>query len=233
MVLNLTNLKKLVPGVLAIGAMLSATSANAQVFLAPNTGATAIGTVGFFGGSQVGGTLSSSFTFTSGPTTIAGTIRSIVFTGGSAGANGTGGTSNDFYYQIDMNAGSDALQSTSVASFLGFNTGLGNVITDVDGAGPFVAGGTVALTGQRNFTGSGLVFDFGAGVAAGATSATLVVRTNATSVTNGSAGLLGASGVAANAAILAPLATANGPEPGTLALVGLGIAGLVARRRKH
>lgn len=239
MVLNRTRISSLLSAaaLLAFGT----TAANAQTsFPAPSTVTPPV--TGFFGGTQIGGA-SSLFTATNNGQTISGTLFSAVFSGGTAQTiNGVtfGGTNLDFYYQIVTNASSNqAVQSMSLASFVGAGLAVAQTGTDIDGASTnFVAGTVQSVSAQRNFSGAGIVFDFNTGIGANSAGFTQIVRTNATSFSfNGSAAFIGTQGVAANGQglVIAPTAVQAAPEPGTLALLGMGVvgmAGTVVRRRR-
>lgn len=237
--------------VFALGAGLAfAGPAHAQVIFLPSviSSETAI----FSPASGVGGSvvttgspspafLSSPFSFDDGQgLALSGTIRSAVFSGGAAGANNTGGARYDFYYQITLDAGSDALARVSLSNFGGFVTGLANFQGDIDGAGDFVASSAAAGTAQRGAGGNPVTFNFASfrssSVPGGQSSATLLVRTSATAfAANGVATLQGATPAASAAgAVLVPVTAAAAPEPAGAALAGfcvLGVSVGVRRRR--
>ncbi len=142
----------------------------------------------------------------------------------------TGGI--DITYQVTNSATSlTSLQSVSGADFapLGASS---SVTTDVSATGPGVAP-TNAFRGGLNggkvvrfsFTGS-----TAAEIAPGQSSQLLIVRTNGTSFTTGTAGI--ADGGATTVLGYSPLLSV--PEPGSVVLMGMGVtalAGLAFRRR--
>jgi hypothetical protein len=190
----------------------------------------------------LGGTLLSSlfspFDTTFNGQTIRGTVISAVYTNGAVEDGVFGGASYDFYYQIRFTSGNSSITSVNAARFADFRTSLGQ-ISDGDGIGSTFSSGTEqSVRGRRTIDGDGIAFDF-LGFVPRESSYTLVVRTDASVFDrNGSIGLL-ASGVSTSALILAPVGAVDveevaAPEPGTLALlgVGLGVVGFARRRRK-
>ena len=241
MVLNRTNLKKIVPGILAVGAILGATSAQAQVTF----GALPVGSLnnysllnttgGIPGGfSQFGATQTAAYTGVNGGLNISGNLMSAAF---------SNGTELIFAYQLQTATGNAAVANFSVAGFGGRTLTFGATSdTDLDGGGVMTNAITSTPdTDQRSNAGdqgSSVTFGTTAALTQNQNGSIFLLRMAGTPgdiITNGGAAVLG-GGVSANTnANVITTAPSGGiaPEPGTLVLAGLGIAGLAIRRRKH
>jgi hypothetical protein len=169
--------------------------------------------------------LSAPFTYTTTAGTNSGFVYSAVYDD-----KGT----LDFYYQVVNNANSaTALARLTVFNFAGFTT---NSAFRTDGASLgtyFVNGTNPPVTSDSNANGGVIGFSFyppsgpPAEIAPGQQSNVLLVSTNATKWTAGSASII--DGGSANVASFQP---GSVPEPGTLGLLGLGLVGLAGFRRR-
>jgi hypothetical protein len=210
----------------ALALAASATPAHAVILL-PGTTTPAVLSTGPAGAPLA--TLTSPFTGTDALSNFhySGTLVSQVFQESSA-SNPLGGLT--FVYDFTNNSISvDAIRRFTVTQFAGFTT-------DVSYDGTGSQGGTVPpLTVDRSLDGNVIGYEFGTagvgGVAAGAGTVALVIRTDATNYTRVSAGFL--NGAATNTVALGP--TAMTPEPSTVvgALIALPMVGLAAWRRKR
>ncbi|HUO09092.1 MAG TPA: PEP-CTERM sorting domain-containing protein [Phycisphaerae bacterium] len=133
--------------------------------------------------------------------------------------NGFGGLT--FVYQLINSSNSlDAIDRVSLSSFTGF-------LTDVEFAGT----GTAPSFADRSSNGDIVGFDFfGATLTPGATTTTLIIRTNALqytpntmSVTDGGTGVVASFGAAINGG--------STPEPASLGIMSIGGLLLLRRRR--
>ena len=149
--------------------------------------------------------------------TVSGTMRSAVYMN-------AGGTL-DFYYQYSNNLGFDPIHRLTMTSFRNFTTDVGYRLTPI---GQFTAGTIIPNEANRNTSGSVVGFDFDTPISipAGATSQTLVIRTNANQFAPGFASVI--NGSATTVASFQPV-----PEPATIAALGLGALALVRRRRRQ
>lgn len=139
----------------------------------------------------------------------------------------------DFYYQFSNSFGSlDSVGRLTMTNFTGFVTDVGYRMDNFDGAGLFLSATQAALSADRSVSGGTVGFGFGVGGAQinpGETSATLVIRTNAYNYTAGS--VTTQNGAVYTASAFSPTGPAV-PEPGTWLLMGLGVAGVAALRRR-
>lgn len=221
-------LKSLSIALATLGMGFAAASAQALVLL-PGSGPLAVDIIG----AAPGGTVLNSSTQAVSTPHWTGTFRTAVVDGPEAGVN------LDFYYQVANASGStDSLARVTGSDFPnGFTTNLQQTAAAFS---IFTAGTQAATNGDRGNLGVvGFNFFPGANgtgkIDPGETSYTLIVRTNATSFTNGYSGITNGTATTVNSfmpsgqpPIVGPI-----PEPGTLALLASGLlaAGGVARRR--
>jgi hypothetical protein len=137
----------------------------------------------------------------------------------------TSGGTLDFAYQVTNNASStDLIDTLSMASFGGFATDVDYLNAAGDNA--------PSLATRPGGTGNVVNFDFFPNdIVAGDTSDVLLIETNATNFNPGTLSLID-SGVAKVAAF-EPTGTPSMPEPSSLLMIGSGLAGLMAFRRRQ
>jgi PEP-CTERM motif len=217
MVLNSMNLKKLVPGALAVGALFAASSAQAQSLTAPSTLTTPTSAVGVATATGLSGATVGSLDLalpTPGNSIIfqVSNPNLIAFTGLPATGNGTqGGLTLTLSLTTVSPAGGPFVLNFTGSSY-SFNADA------TDQFAPFNAGTAVNVNpgGAQNFNLGGTTYT--------------VTLASASSFSEGTPTSINISTITGT--ISAP-SVGVAPEPGTLVLAGLGIAGLVARRRKH
>ncbi len=162
------------------------------------------------------------FSFLTGTGTDTGTFTESVY----RSAAGT----IDLTLQVTNNATS--FTSLEVVAPADFAIGGNSITTDVSATGPGVAP-TSAFRGGLN-GGRVLQFNFSGSAAAeiapGQQSQLLIVRTNGTSFTTGTAGI--SDGGATTVAGYSPLAAPSVPEPASVCLMGLGLAGSLLLRKR-
>jgi len=154
--------------------------------------------------------------------TFSGTLISKVISGDASNPFAGGLT---FTYELSNNSISpDPIDRFTLSSYLGFS---------VDASYPAggLVGSIVPTSVTRNGSGNQISFNytgpFEGTLVQGSSSVLLVLQTSATSFQNSFAAIINSSSV--NVATFAPLAV---PEPGTAALVILGAAALVLRRKQ-
>lgn len=150
--------------------------------------------------------------------TVSGIMRSAVYMN-------SGGTL-DFYYQYANDPTSDPIHRLTMSSFRNFTTDVGYRLTAI---GQFTAGAGQVTPNEanRNTSGSVVGFDYDTptSIPAGATTNTLVIRTNANQWGPGFASVI--NGSATTVPSFAPV-----PEPASIAALSLGAIALIRRRRR-
>lgn len=211
---------------MARGIAISALSIGVSVFLSPSS-AVAISVYTLAPGTGMtaqsssfpAGSPSYAISSTFATATLAGTVYSSVYENDTS--NPYGGLT--FAYQVLVTASStDSSSEMTVGSFANF-------FTDVS-YNP-LAGGLIAPSNfSRSASGNVVRFVFfNAPVGPGQTSALLVVQTDAASYQQSTAAVI--DNLSANVTSLAPVATVPEPSMVTLLLGGLGLLGVVLRRK--
>lgn len=239
MIVRSTSFSRFVTGMFAVTALSFASAVNAQVTF----GTLPIGTTQNYAGlivtgflpagfSQIGTSQTATYAGSNAGNTIAGNLISSVF---------GNGTDLLFAYQVQTGVSNAQVASFSVAGFTTRPLQYGATDTDIDAAGALV-NATVGIAPQRDVrSGAGDLgdsVDFGttSSLPAGTNGTIFLLRTPGVAsdiLTTGGAAVLG-GGVAANtsASVLTIRSVTAAPEPGTMALAGLGLVGLIIRRRK-
>ena len=172
------------------------------------------------------GDITGSFNFGSGALT--GTWEDVVLVD-PFGVTCTGCLDFAFEVNVDPTVGGAAVFSTSLSRFFGYSTDVGYVSG---------SGGIAPNSVSRGPAGGGITFNFNTNSSAiipGASSEILVVATNATTFdSNGIAGISGGNSDRAFSGQVTNLfePTFVAPEPGTMLLLGLGLAGIAALRKR-
>jgi PEP-CTERM motif len=138
----------------------------------------------------------------------------------------------DFFIEVS-NAGPGVAERISTASFVGFTTDVGYSTVGVAGAvppGPVAQpAGIIPNTVDRSLDGSVIGFNYTtSNISAGQNTVLLEIETNATNYT--AATISVQDGVSGFNAGFAPT---SAPEPGTMALLGLGLIGLGTAKVKR
>ena len=168
--------------------------------------------------------LSEPFTYTTGTGTTSGYIYSAVYN--------DGGTL-DFYYQVvNSDSSADPLDRETDSAFTGFTTNSAYITngSSLSGTG-FVDGAEPPITADSNSSGTIIGFDFPVSssdeIGPGTASNVLIISTDATDYTTGYASVIDSG-----TATVLSFQPATVPEPATLALMGFGLIGLAAWRRR-
>ncbi len=239
MIVRSISLSRFVTGMFAVATLSLVSPVNAQVTF----GTLPIGTTQNFAGltvtgflpagfTQIGASQTATYAGTNAGNTIAGNLISSVF---------GNGTDLLFAYQVQTGVSNAQVASFSVAGFTTRTLQYGATDTDVDAGGALV-NTTVGITPQTDVrSGAGDLgdsVDFGttSSLPSGTNGTIFLLRTPGVAsdiLATGGAAVLG-GGVAANtsASVLTIRSVTAAPEPGTLALAGLGLVGLIIRRRK-
>ena len=135
----------------------------------------------------------------------------------------------DFVFQVSNSASStDSIYRLTASNFGTFTAFPGYLSSGGSLGAPFVNGNAAPLSIDRSVAGNIIGFGFFSNVSVlppGSTSKVLVIETNATNFANGTVNIFGSAGLSNPVGSFQPAAAPTVPEPGSLSLLGIGLAG--------